>query len=422
MRARTANSTFSPTSSSPAGTDPRLFRGLFRCGLGLAGLWWICCAGILCGCNSVNGYVMNESGKSYYNRGDFAAARHEFERAAMDSPHNANYAYNVAAAMQEQGDIMAAERMYQHAITLDPAHQPSYQGLAHLLNSQGRSAEAEQLLTGWSETQPYMPDANLSLARMQQNRGDYAAAEQTLQKALAVNPRHRKANAELGMVYRRQGRNQEAAAMYGRAMSLNPYDTDVQAEVIALNQSQGNMDPALMMAQQMSQYDPTMQGGAMPYGAVGTTAPYVGSSIAATNSPPSIYPRMYGPAVGRSVGPSLSWGTPATVAMPGTMQSPNQQGMAQAGNAGWAQNGMALSQAGASQNGFFQAMPSAQAPMMASPMPGSTGSAAYGTPSPVPTLASPPQAGPTPASYVAPASYQNMGGVPAPAPPVVSAF
>ncbi|MBX3445079.1 MAG: tetratricopeptide repeat protein [Planctomyces sp.] len=284
---------------------PRLIRGLVRCGLGLAGLWWVLCVGVLCGCNSVNGYVMNESGKAYYRRGDYSAARHEFERALMDSPGNPNYAYNVAAAMQQQGDLFASERMYQHALTIDPAHQPSYEGLAHLLYDQGRANESEQLLTSWAVTQPYIPDSNLTLARMQQNRGDLVGAEQSLQRALAANPKHRGTSEEMGRLYRRSGRRRDSAQMYGQAMLQNPWDPNAKAEMAALYREE-SLPPSLLMASQMPQFDPTMQGGMF------RAAP-------SQDVVPSIYPTYYGPSPYGPLTAITRLGTPASVPRP---QSP----------------------------------------------------------------------------------------------------
>ncbi len=318
MRARLA--TFIADVDSPStlvDSNNTIMARIFRGTLAALGLSWICFASTLCGCNSMNGYVMNESGKAYYRRGDYTAARHEFERALMDSPENANYAYNVAAAMQQQGDVMAAEKMYQHALVIDPGHEASYEGLAHLLYNNDRTGEAEQLLSAWSEAQPYDENASLALGKFQDRMGNSDAAEMAYDRAMAANPNSSRLNNEMGNHYRRAGRRREAAMAYRRGLMQNPYDADLRtdAEMLAASQS-----PALLMAQQMPMYDPTFLPPAQPmnsYAGAVPQAPYIGSANLAQQTPaPTIYQGTFGPAAGSMLPPSYKWGTPATVPLP----------------------------------------------------------------------------------------------------------
>ncbi|OAI53181.1 hypothetical protein AYO47_05410 [Planctomyces sp. SCGC AG-212-M04] len=316
--------------SIPAGESNTLMARILRGTLAVAGLSWICFASTLCGCNSVNGYVMNESGKAYYRRGDYTAARHEFERALMDSPENPNYAYNVAAAMQQQGDVMAAEKMYQHALVIDPGHEQSYEGLAHLLNNNDRSEEAEQLLTSWSESQPYDENASVALGRMHENLGNTSAADMAYDRALAANPNGS------GHHYRRAGRRREELA-YQRGLMQNPYNAGLRNDP----QMMADQSPALMMAQQMPLYDPTMQPGPMPFQSYGMapsvpTPPYIGAANLAQQPMPTIYQGAYGPAAGGMAPPSYQWGTPATVPMPPSAYGNAAMLAAQPGNSGGA--------------------------------------------------------------------------------------
>ncbi|HVJ68452.1 MAG TPA: tetratricopeptide repeat protein [Caulifigura sp.] len=321
MRARLATPSAAIESATTlTGPNNTIMARLLNGALAVAGLSWIAFASTLCGCNSVNGYVMNESGKAYYRRGDYTAARHEFERALMDSPENANYAYNVAAAMQQQGDAMAAEKMYQHALVIDPGHEASYEGLAHLLYNNDRTGEAEQLLTAWSEAQPYDENSSIALAKMQDTLGNPAAADMAYDRALAANPNNSRLNNEMGNHYRRAGRRRDAAMAYQRGLMQNPYNADLRsdAEMLAASQS-----PALLMAQQMPQYDPTFLPPPPAIGGYGPTpaiqqAPYIGSANFAQQSAPTIYQGTFGPAAGSMLPPSYKWGTPATVPVPAT--------------------------------------------------------------------------------------------------------
>jgi len=235
---------------------------LYRFGLATGGLAWICIASTLCGCSGPNGWVKNQAGRGYYHRGNYAAARSEFERALMDSPYNATYAYNVGKAMEKEGDMTGAEQMYQHALTLDPSHQPSYRGMTELLTAQGRPDEAAELLTAWTQTQPYSAASHVELAQMYRKSGNYGAAEQELNTALQIRPRYRQAINErtrLGQVTGRpvRGGPYSELALTSRApqQAMQPQPGMVAATP--------QTSPALAMAATMPQKDPTMLGGAI---------------------------------------------------------------------------------------------------------------------------------------------------------------
>ena len=229
----------------------------YRLSLGLACLIWICIASTFCGCNQASGYLNNQAGRNYYDQGNYTAARHSFERAMMDNPQRADYAFNVAASMKKQGDILAAERMYKHAMTLDPSHQPAYHGLAEMLKDQGRTAEAQDLLTAWNQTQPYDAESYVELAWLQQEQGDLPGAEQSLTRALRMNPRHPTALAHLGRIYHQTGRSGEAAGMYRRSLQMNPYQPEVQSSLAQLA-TPNTPSAATQMATAMPYADPTL--------------------------------------------------------------------------------------------------------------------------------------------------------------------
>lgn len=195
------------------------------------------------GCRTTNGKLMNRSGMRYYRKGNYEYARNEFERALMDDPHNASYAFNVARTMEREGDYENAELMYQHALTLDPSHQPSYHGLAAMLREQGREGEAGDLLTAWAETQPYRPDAQMSAADLAYAEGDVARAQWYQQQAMRSQPMGRRQQ-RLANHYGYQNNQMMASnGIYG-----NPY-------------SQYGVAPSLQMAYYMPRTDFTMMGG-----------------------------------------------------------------------------------------------------------------------------------------------------------------
>lgn len=254
-----------------------------RWAVGAAGILWVALAASLCGCSPVapvNGWVMNESGQAYYRRGDYRSARREFERALMDRPESADYAFNVAAAMDRQGDKLAAEKMYRHALSLDPSHQPSYHGLASMMHESGRSPEANDLLTTWAATQPYMAEPYVELGWLKQEQGDMEGADRALTRALRNNPRHSKALAQLGRVKGRRGHSDEAAADFARSLYMDPHQPQVRQDLASMEYDT-SMSPALQMAAMMPKYDPTMAGGFPAGNSMNYGSPVNGYSMSA---------------------------------------------------------------------------------------------------------------------------------------------
>lgn len=238
-----------------------LLRTASRWFLGTVGILWVAVAASLCGCSPispVNGWAMNESGKGYYRRGDYVQARREFERALMDNPAKADYAYNVAAAMDQQGDHLAAEKMYRHALTLDPGHQPAYHGLAAMMLEEGRAKEANDLVGTWAATQPYSAEAATELGWLKGEEGDLDGADRELRRALRQNPRNTRALTQLGRIHGRAGRRQDAAADYAQSLFVDPLQPSTQAELAATEYG-GFDSPALQMAGMMQPYNPAMQ-------------------------------------------------------------------------------------------------------------------------------------------------------------------
>lgn len=210
------------------------------------GLW--CLLISLSGCCRTSGWVMNNSGMGYYQKGNYSMARNEFERAVIDSPRNPDYRHNLAMAMQKQGDIQSAEQVLRHNLTVGPMHQPTYHALTQILVSQQRTAEADQLLSEWRDTQPYVPETYVEYAWLQRETGNKAAAEQSLQQALQIKPNHPAALAQLGQLYHETGQPDQAASYYQRSLQARWGQPEVRSRLASVtNSSSTNMNRSALM-------------------------------------------------------------------------------------------------------------------------------------------------------------------------------
>jgi tetratricopeptide (TPR) repeat protein len=240
---------------------------LYRFGLIGGGILWVATASTLCGCTQTNGWVMNQSGRAYYNRGNYTAARYEFERALMDSPYNASYAYNVARAMEKQGDIAGAEQMYQHAIQLDPSHQPTYHAMSTMLASQGRESEAHELLQAWATTQPYASGSQAELAQFEGSTGMAASGPMGGMMSAAATQQSMNMNGlaaippQMPMDPHAHAASMSIDSQGSFTAMSNPYQ---QVSMSRTQPGTGTGDsPALQMASSMPQSDPSFAGGPM---------------------------------------------------------------------------------------------------------------------------------------------------------------
>lgn len=213
------------------------------------------------GCRASNGWVMNNSGRGYYEKGNYTAARHEFTRAVADDPYHPDYRHNLAMAMQKQGDLPGAERVLRHNLSIDPMHQPTYHALAQSLMLQQRPGEAQALLAEWTETQPYAAESHVEMAWLQREMGNHAAAEQSLRQALQVEPNNPVALAHLGQVNHETGRSDQAAAYYQRSLTSRWNQPEVQSRLATVSNRQDRRRSAMVM--NGSEQPPTFAQGPM---------------------------------------------------------------------------------------------------------------------------------------------------------------
>ncbi len=186
------------------------------------------------GCMSSQGYMMNHAGQTFYQRGNYAQAAMEFQRAVAADPYNADYAANLAASLKKQGNLQAAEQTWRQALQLNPSHQPSYHGLAQMLVETERPNEAATLLSMWGTSQPYSAEPQIEMAWLNRELGNASGAAQNLQQALQVSPNHPKALAALGQYYQDTGQLAQAVSSYQQSLRSDWHQPEIQSRLATL--------------------------------------------------------------------------------------------------------------------------------------------------------------------------------------------
>ena len=200
------------------------------------------------GCRSMNGYVMNSSGQAFYEKGNYAMAAAEFEKAVASAPHNRDYTANLAKTRYKMGDVSGAELVYRRNLATSPDHQPSWHGLAELMVAHGRGEEATSMLSHWATTHPHVAEPHLELAWLHRQLGQQEAAAQSLQQALQVNPGHPQALAHLGQYYQDSGQTDQAIAMYQQSLQADWNQPQVHSKLSSVVASAGPGHPVNAVA------------------------------------------------------------------------------------------------------------------------------------------------------------------------------
>ena len=118
--------------------------------------------------------------------GDFAAARPLLEQAAVQSPDNPQFHFNLASAVQVLGDAQAADEHYRKAIALAPSFHRARWALSELHKNDGPAMAAEELEALLAQ-QDLRADDKLylshALATEREKQGDYDGAFRALERA-----------------------------------------------------------------------------------------------------------------------------------------------------------------------------------------------------------------------------------------------
>lgn len=186
--------------------------------------------------------LLNEDGVYLFERGQYEAARQNFELALRLQPESDALLFNLGQCQDRLGREKEAERLYQQALERNANNGPCRHALALLMYRQGRRKEAEEIIQGWLTEQPELAWAYAAEGWRLRQDGDLLQAQVRLQQALERDPNNVAALIELGIVYELLERPDRALALYEKARTRAPQRDDL-AHRINLLVSRGVKKP-----------------------------------------------------------------------------------------------------------------------------------------------------------------------------------
>ncbi len=203
---------------------------LWRGGMSLAGL--VGCVGLLAlaGCATLMDERVkefNDDGVFLFARGDFRAAKENFEAALTLTPQDSGLLFNLGQCHDRLGAWRMAEQYYLTCLQIAPNHGDARLAQVNVLYRTGRVPEADRLIQDWLQEQPNRADAYVMDAwRLRQGKA-LPQAQGRLQQALALEPNNRRALVEMGIIYEMTGMPERALALYERALERDPRQPEV---------------------------------------------------------------------------------------------------------------------------------------------------------------------------------------------------
>jgi len=161
----------------------------------------------------------------------FDRARDELKAAMLQSPDDADLAYDLAMVNEKLGDLVEMERLLRGLIAAKPQDPHAYNALGYsLADRKLRLPEAKQLITQALELAPGDPYITDSLAWAEFRSGNNDEALRLLQSAFKSKPDAEIA-AHLGEVLWTVRRQDEAIQIFKEGVKINP-DNDTLVETI----------------------------------------------------------------------------------------------------------------------------------------------------------------------------------------------
>lgn len=161
-------------------------------------------------------------GKKYIERGDYAAAVEQLQKATTLLPVNAQAWNYLGVAYQGDGQTTNAMTAYQKAFSLDRDLVEARFNLGALYLEQNRLEAARTEFTAYTLRRANAPEGWLKLGSAQLRGGDFLSAEKSFSTALYLSTNNPEALNGLGLARIQRGRPREATQFFAAAIQYHP--------------------------------------------------------------------------------------------------------------------------------------------------------------------------------------------------------
>jgi protein O-mannosyl-transferase len=175
-----------------------------------------------------SGYVNNEAGIVYAERGRLDDAIRYYKLATRLSPNSARIWNNLGVALAEKGEIERAVEHYRRAIAIDPGFARAHNNLATALARLGASGDAIAHYRQALKLQPGAIETRLNLANLYDAQGQPDAAMAEYVEALRLAPENADVHLHIGIAYGERGELTRAITHLETAARLAPSDPVVR--------------------------------------------------------------------------------------------------------------------------------------------------------------------------------------------------
>jgi tetratricopeptide (TPR) repeat protein len=143
----------------------------------------------------------NQTGLELAEKGLYAEALEEFNRATREESGYAEAYYNKGVTYDILGHFDKSIKCYEHAIRVEPDYVEAYNNLGVALTNTGQCLEAIKTYMKAIRLKPDYLEAHNNLGMAYYNWGSYPEAIKALRKALQIEPSYPHAHYSLGLVY-----------------------------------------------------------------------------------------------------------------------------------------------------------------------------------------------------------------------------
>ena len=199
--------------------------------------------------------VFNMLGVMAHERGDFAAAEHNFEQATRINPNYTEALLNLAVTYNDQAKYEAARRIYQQIRSarertkdrIDPFAKGKianmHAAVATAYEEAGLPDEAMHELERAVSLCPTFADLRTRLGVLFRDTGNLQAAREHLEAARDANPRYVQARVLLGITLLSLNEVDAALAEWGAALEHDPANKSAQMYVRMVETSRRSLRP-----------------------------------------------------------------------------------------------------------------------------------------------------------------------------------